>query len=269
MKRLALGALALGFAMGTAASAFACDKDKAGCDKSAATASAKGCHGKAATAAAGGDVVDAGVARVMEMMPKMAYKVGDLETPCCYTAKAKAEESNQPIAYIVAGESYTNRAEAMDKLAELITAELQNITQVAYVVDGEIVHCPKAAAETAAAKNVESRALLAGVEFDSAEDAQAVATQLTEKMKEHRAAQASAGGCSKSAASSGCSKGAAETAAAKSGCCGKSKEAAPAETAQAEVSGAQVAEADETPALAHAKRMVREIVEFVATHRAS
>jgi hypothetical protein len=98
----------------------------------------------------------------------------------------------------------------MDKLAELITAELPKVTQVAHVVGDEVLHCPNSAAKLAADKKIEAKVMLAGVEFDDAAKAQVVADKLAAKMKESH-------GCSKAFAAGGCDK-AAKTAGHEGGC---------------------------------------------------
>jgi hypothetical protein len=281
-----------------AASVWACDKDKAGgCTKSATVASAEAkapCHGQASE-----EAVDAAMARVFESMPKLVYRIGDAETICDRIAESMSADTKQPIVYVVAGETFNSRQEAMNKLAERINEKLDSVTHVAYLVGDETVQCPKAAAAAAEAKHAKAQPVLAGVKFDCPDHAQAVAAQLEAKMKEFRATTASAkattGGCAKSGCSKGgCSKAAAAGATASTGGCSKAKEAgatastggcSKAKEAGAVATGgcskskdAATASADskccklgcgvavspeDTPALANAKQMVRQVVEFV------
>lgn len=315
MKRFAICVLALVFAVG-ASTAFACDKAKsasacgqsaslaaakAGCTKGAAdTASAKeGCAKDCAKTCNKADYcVDASLARAMAMLPHMTYKVGDMTTDCCKTATAKAEESNEPIVYLVGDKSFTCKQSAMKALAGEMESHFATLAKVSPIVDGQPMHCSKMAAEAAATKNTQVKYCVAGVNFDCPKEAEAVAAKLASKMEDFRASCSKSGcakaqtasneaGCSKAAqagcaktagakeksgcskgaetaaAKSGCSKGA-ETASAKSGCpksCSKSKEEA--QTASAEES------TDESPELVQAKAVVRQMVEFVSAQRAS
>lgn len=327
MKRFGTGMLAAVFAVTVAQAALACDKDakeaKGGCSKAAAAMTA--------AATPSDSVVDQGVEQVMASLPKMTYRVGALDTPCAKTAHEAAEKSGEPIQYVVAGEAYGCRQTAMNKLAEQIQSELPHLATVKHVVDGESMNCPKSAAKLASEHNSTVQHMVAGVQFDCPNHAQQVADRLAAKLaSSHGCAKAFAEGCAKdgvsvAAAKSGCcskSKGAeAKTAAAeggemksgccnkakeaaataaaksggcphaaaaaeaktasategatevKSGCCAKSKAAAEAKTAAAEPKAeeaAQTADAgEETPQLANAKLLVREIVEFVAASRNS
>lgn len=283
--RLGLGTVAVMSMF--AASVWACDKDKAGgCAKSASVASAEAkdaktpCQGQSSE-----EAVNAAMARVFEGMPKLVYRIGDAETICDRVAESMSADTKQPIVYVVEGETFTTREAAMDKLAEKINSKLDNVTHVAYLVGDETLQCPKAAAAAAEAKHAQAKPVLAGVSFDCPDHAQAVATQLEAKMNEFRATTASAkattGGCSKGGCSKGgCSKAAAAGATASTGgCskagatastggCSKSKDATAA-TASGESKaccklGCGVAASPEdTPSLANAKQMVRQVVEFV------
>lgn len=177
------------------------------------------------------DVVEVGVARVMKQLPQMTYKVGDMETPCGYTAASQAKASGASVAYLVEGSSYDCKVSAMNKLAELMKAELASAATVAPSVAGSCYHCPMAAAAMAKQNNTEVKYMVAGIEFDSPEKARTVADQLAAKMKEFGATTASATApcsktstapCSKTAGSSApCNKSAqvASASAKSKGCC--------------------------------------------------
>lgn len=169
------------------------------------------------------DIVETGVARVMDQLPQMTYKVGDMETRCGYTAASKAKETGSSVSYLVAGSSYNCKVTAMNKLAEAMEAELASTASVAPSVAGSCYHCPTAAAAVAKQKNTQVKYMVAGIEFDSKQEAQAVADKLAGKMKEFGAMTASAKApCSKSAGSSApCTKSAGSTAP-----CSKSAEVA-------------------------------------------
>lgn len=224
MKRASTLVLATLFMAGMTQAVLAglgCGKDKAGCTK--------GAEASVASAQAG-DVVEQGFALVMESLPRMTYRVGDLETPCCKTAREASAKSNTPIQYVVAGETYSCRKTAMDKLAEQIQAETPNLAKVVHVVDGEVLTCEKSAAKLAAERHATVKHMVAGVSFDCPHHAQQVADKLAAKLaSSHGCAKAFAEGCSKpcatAAGKSGCDKGAA-TASAKTGGCSKGADAA-------------------------------------------
>jgi hypothetical protein len=287
--------------------AWACDKDKAGATATVASGEAKG--GCCKKAQQSGDTVDAAVNRVVAELPKMTYRVGEFETNCPHAAQAKSEETKTPVSYVVAGETFGCKVAATNKLAELWNAKLPEVTQVAYRVNDETMHCPKAAAAAAEAKHAKVQPVVAGVDFDCPEKAQAVADRLAAKMKEFGATTASAsageaktGGCGKHAeeaktasaeattksevttVKAGCCKGKAAAAAAagqtaSTGGCGKHAEEA--KTASAEVAAktegatkagcckgnCMMADGEDTPAMASAKKMVRQVVEFVVAQQ--
>ena len=257
------------------------------------------------------------MARAMAMLPHMSYKVGDTTTECCKTAHAKAEASNEPIVYLVGDKSFHCKDSAMKALAAEIESHYASLAKVSPVVDGEMMHCSKMAAQAAAAKNTKVKYCVAGVNFDCPKEAEAVAAKLASKMNEFRgscaktcdkAKTASAeGGCAKTcdkakaaSAKADCSKSCdkAETASAKADCaktCDKAKTALDdakagcaktcdkAETASSKAGcpksctksadEAQTASADEvdadSPELAQAKAVVRQMVEFVSSQRTS
>ncbi|HRX86001.1 MAG TPA: hypothetical protein P5572_13360 [Phycisphaerae bacterium] len=293
MKRIGTGLLAAVFAVAMAQAAFACDKEaKGGCSKMM--------EAKVAAATSENGAVDQSVEQVMASLPKMTYRVGSMDTPCPNAARAAAEKTGEPIQYVVNGEAYSCHKTAMNKLAEQIQAELPQLAKVTHVVDGESLGCPKAAAKLAADHHSTVKHMVAGVSFDCPNQAQQVADSLAAKLaSSHGCAKAFAEGCAKDGvAMGGCHKAAeakAMTASAtehKSGCCGK--KSAEAKVASAEKTGgcskskeaaAQTASADqqddsaqtetadasaeETPQLANAKLLVREIVEYVAASRNS
>lgn len=246
MKRVGIGSFAAVFAFGFALSAYACDKEKSGCGKAATLAAAKVTAEaeKAGGCSKGGKAEEAAVARAMKMLPQMTYKVGDLETPCCYTAKKASEASGSAILYMVGDDGYSCKKTAMDKLAEKMKADMPKLAQVVSSVDGEQVHCFIQASAIASEKNTKVKYLLAGVEFDCRDSAGAVAAKVTEKLKAEgiacdgkavtasaycsKTSDASCCATAKTASASGCGSKEkdAKTASASDGCCPKSKAAA-------------------------------------------
>ncbi len=301
MKRIGITVLAAAFVMGMTASALAgpgCGKAKSGCGKAkaqATVASADGGCGHKAKDGQSNDVIEAGVARVMSSMPHMTYKVGDMETRCCATAKKAADESGNAVQYVVDGKTYTCKQTAQAELAELMRAELPKVVRVAHVVDGEQVNCPMTAAKLASDKHTKVKHMVAGVEFDCDKQAQTVADRLAAKLKDcHGCPKAFAGDCgsAKTASADGAKKGdcakecdKAKTAAAdgaKKGDCAKECDKARTASADGAKKGdcakdcakaqqTQTADAgmDETPELANAKLLVREIVEYAAAAKSS
>jgi hypothetical protein len=226
--------LAAVFAVGMAHSAVAgpgCSKSKAG-----------GCAKGAAATASAVEVspLDSAVTEVMSSLPRMTYKVGDVETPCCKTAHEAAAKSEAPIQYVVAGETFASRESAMDRLAEEIQQELPKLARVSHVVDGEAIGCAQSAAKLASDKNTQVKHTLAGVAFDCPQHAQTVADRLATKLEQSNGcAKAFAGDCDKAATASdksGCCSKSAGTASAKTGGCSKSAEKS-AETVSAKSGG--------------------------------
>jgi hypothetical protein len=236
MKRFGMGVLAAGLVLSLAVPVLA----GPGCSKSKVRTTTMNELGSQPVADAA--LIDAAVERVMASMPRMTYQVGDMATPCAQTAAAKAAKSGAPMHYVVAGDTFACREKAMDRLAELMQAELPKMARVAHVVDGESMTCARSAAKLASDKGCGVKHMVAGVEFGCAKSAKTVADRLTAKLAESKGCAktfaakalgtASSGCCAKSAktasADSGCSKSkAAKTAAAKSdGCCNKAKTAA-------------------------------------------
>ena len=139
------------------------DKSPCGAAKSAALAGAKGHCGRDRVAAR------------LASMPKMTYKVGNLETCCKKTAKAKAQESGETIHYVVEGEAYTDYARAVESLTAVLDAKANEMRQVSYVAGGKCVHCPTAAAKLAKQGGTTVKYRVAGIDFDTKEQAEAAA----------------------------------------------------------------------------------------------
>ncbi len=58
------------------------------------------------------------VAAAMEQMPKMTYKVGEESTCCSASAEKLAEETDNPVLFVVEEKEYTDKMEAMTSLAD-------------------------------------------------------------------------------------------------------------------------------------------------------
>lgn len=208
-----------------AAPVFACDKDKA------AHAKASGCQGKevhAQTAAAKGGChgrADSLAAKVMEKLPAMTYRVGDFTTPCPQTANEKAGADGK-VQYVVDGKAYDCKGDATKALAALLEKEAGEMMTVRYAVGDETYGCPMSAKDAAAQKNTQVSYRLAGLSFNSQDEANRVAKVVSEavaKLAQSEGAPAKAGcGASaeamKASATGGCSKAKAETASATGGC---------------------------------------------------
>ncbi len=274
MKRLSVCVLAVVLAVGVS-SAFACDKAKTDTGKTASVASAKsGCSKDCSKA---DSCVTASLARVWATLPQMTYKVGDFETNCPHTAKAKSEETSQPVQYVVDGQTYDSPKTAQNKLAGLIEANLDRLTKVYPTVDGETMRCSETAAKVASEKSVPVKYTVAGVQFDCPQKAQAAADKLTAKLASFRTGDEVASGNAMTAsnkagcAKSGCSKSAeAKTASAdKSGCDKPCNKAAEGESSTVTAKADTAGEEEYTPELARAREIVRRVVEFVASERTS
>jgi hypothetical protein len=97
------------------------------------------------------------VAAAMSKLPKMAYKIGDETTSCSHSAAKLAEESGEPMVFVVAEKEYTDQAEAMTALAEVTegfvnefvtpsTCHVSGTTSLA----GQKIGCSETAAKMAA-----------------------------------------------------------------------------------------------------------------------
>jgi hypothetical protein len=199
--------------------AVACDKDaaKTACGKRAATP---------------------------EVATSVAYRVGDIETPCAKTAAAVAERDGLKVAYVAAGESFATEHEAKAALAKKIETAVAEMLQVRYAVDGECVNCPMTAAALAKKTGKPLKYLAVGHEFDSIGDAQTAITQAKAVLASHgssdccasgksatlaKAAEGGNSSCCSSAktavASSSCSSGAKATVASAGSSCTKDAKA--------------------------------------------
>ncbi|GAG41018.1 unnamed protein product, partial [marine sediment metagenome] len=153
--------LAVAVALVLAASAHACDE----VGQTTAAKTAK-CGRSAPSVAGQSDGHQDAVAKVMAGLPRMTYKVGDLETPCFKTAVAKAGDESK-VKYVVDGKTYDCKGGATGELASLLEKEADRMMTVQYAVGDKCVPCPKAAASLAkeAGDNVTYR--LAGLDFEA------------------------------------------------------------------------------------------------------
>lgn len=165
-------AVAVGLVLATCAYAF----DEVGQTDAAKTAK----YGKTAPSAAGHSGCSRGdVAEVMAGLPQMTYKVGDLETPCFKTAVAEAGDESK-VKYVVDGKTYDCKERGTFELASLLEEEADNMMTVQYVVGDKSVYCPMAAKSLAEASGGEIAYRLAGMDFDSKDQAEAAAVAVRE-----------------------------------------------------------------------------------------
>ena len=170
---------------------------------------------KTAQVAADKSLNQEAVGKIMAALPKMTYKVGEFETCCLKTATAKAGEEST-VEYVVDGKSYGCRAEATAVLASLLEQEAETMMAVQYAVGDKSVHCPMAAKSLAKANGGKIAYRLAGMDFDSKDQADAAAEAVREAV-----AKLAGGSETASADKPGCKPGCgakAETVAGKSGC---------------------------------------------------
>jgi hypothetical protein len=120
------------------------------------------------------------LAKVMEGLPAMKFKVGDAELQCPTAAAAKAEETKSSITYVVGDKTYADRKEADAKLAELVDAEVAKLASVQYVAAGQCYSSPKTAAKAAEDKGEKLVYQVAGFSFDSQEKADKAAKVVAE-----------------------------------------------------------------------------------------
>ena len=170
---------------------------------------------KTAQAAADKSLNEEAVGKIMTALPKMTYKVGEFETGCFKTATAKAGEESK-VEYVVDGKSYGCRAEATTALTSLLEQEAEEMMTVQYAVGDTCVHCPMAAKSLAEANGGKIAYRLAGMDFDSKDNADAAAEAVREAV-----AKLASGSETAAADKPGCKPGCgakAATVAGKSGC---------------------------------------------------
>lgn len=223
MKNLNMVAALAAFGM-IVGSAWACDKDaKLAAEKQAVAAGPAGC---CKTAAAGR------VEQIMQRLPHMTYKVGDFVTACPEAASTKAGTDGK-IQYLVAGEAYDCKAEALTELGVLLEGEAKKMAQVVYAVGEETYCCPMTAGQMAKSKSVSMTYRVAGVDFDSQDKATAAFKLVSVVMEPgsvqsqtQPAGQQASPGCAKSCAKGAAAASAAGAEAVKPGCGSTTKVAA-------------------------------------------
>ncbi len=156
------------------------------------------------------------VAGVLEQLPKLTYRAGELETPCFKTALAKAGDQDK-LQYVVAGKTYQCRGEATAALASLLEQEAEKLMTVRPVVGDEYVHCPTMAKARAAELGTKVAYRLAGLSFETEQEAESTAGIVREAIAKMAAGKSGKDkpGCCPKAGKSGCGKGKAQTVAAK------------------------------------------------------
>ena len=85
-------------------------------------------------------------------IPRMSYQVGDQKLSCPKSAVKLAKEKNLPIQYVVAGKTYTDKAEALAAHAAQLEKYYNELLTVRYAVGDQCVACPNAAAQIAKEK---------------------------------------------------------------------------------------------------------------------
>lgn len=166
MKRVF--ALSAVLAIGFASAVYACDKEVA-----AAVAKAKGgCCPKALNQA---------VAKVMDTLPAMQYRVGDMTTPCVKTATAKADSAH-PIKYVVGDETFGTEGEAVAALAAKLEKMATDMSEIHFAVGNQVYHCPMSA-KAACKDGQQVKYQLAGFEFDSMDKAEAALKKMQAYME--------------------------------------------------------------------------------------
>jgi hypothetical protein len=124
---------------------------------------------------------DKAVAGVMNAMPSMTYRVGEMDTPCFKSATAKAGKDGK-VQYLVAGKAYDAETEATVALAGLLEKEIENLQVVQLSVGGKSYGCSMSA--KAALKDGEKmKYRLAGFDFATKEQAEKAQKIINCKLK--------------------------------------------------------------------------------------
>lgn len=118
--------------------------------------------------------------------PKLQYKVAG-ETLCCpQNAEILAKAKNEQVRFVVAGQEYCDKGEAMQTLAKLLNERLEQMTTVSYIVDDQAVQCGVSAAQMAKANGTDVRYRVATFVFTDkaqAEQAAQLARDAVAKVK--------------------------------------------------------------------------------------
>jgi len=118
--------------------------------------------------------------------PKLQYAVAG-ETLCCpRNAELLAKALETDVKYVVAGQTYSDRNEALATLAKLLNERLDEMTHVAYVVGDQTMQCGVSAAKMAKADGTDVRYRVASFVFEDksqAEQAAQLAREAAENVK--------------------------------------------------------------------------------------
>jgi len=149
----------------TGGSAASAGQEKGGC-----------CAGMKAAVAKADDTKKAGCTaacdKAMSDLPRISYRVGDLETPCNMTADAASREKQIPVRFVVGQEVFDDCGPAAARLATLLEERLPNMaaieTVTAQAAPGGCPFSEKASGETG-----KTSYRVAGVTFATLSEAEA------------------------------------------------------------------------------------------------
>lgn len=215
--------------------AFMGDGDGCGGKKAADTAG--GCSKSATKVNLAGDegATKAGCSapcdKAMSELPQLTYRVGELDTPCMKTADQTSREKNQPVKFVVNGESFDDCGPAAVKLASLLESRIPTMGEIVVVNESapSASGCPHSG-KTVAQGEPKTAYKVAGVSFASMKEAEAAQVNVRAALANFTTAGNTHGataGCAHAAemtnkATCGGAKTASDTAAGEpAGCCMK------------------------------------------------
>lgn len=135
------------------------------------------------------------VAAAMQDMPKITYKVGDFETCCAETAKAKAQHGIKMV-YVVGDKTFDREFDALANLTEQLEARMQDMQTLQFAAGGKTFHCPVSA--KAACHNGEKvKYQVAGMKFETREKAEEALEQIKLVLTTKTASAKTKSGCNK------------------------------------------------------------------------
>ncbi|NOT02761.1 MAG: hypothetical protein HOP29_19330 [Phycisphaerales bacterium] len=151
--------------------------DKAGCNKPC---------GKSVTVASSSDESGCPIGRkvqaVLASLPVMKYRVGDKVTDCDKHAEQLTAETSKPIEFLVGEQAFTDRGEAVVKLASAIETQAEEMKTVQFVAGGSCMKCPMTARKVASDSKTTVTYRVGGVDFETREAADKAVEAVTAKL---------------------------------------------------------------------------------------
>lgn len=139
-------------------------------------------HGQAASAAAAksGCCSKSKGNALLASMPHLKYRVGSETVECPHAAGEMAKKNGGQIEYLAGDKAFASKGEALATLASMLETQAKELSEVAYVVGENSVHCPMTAKKMAEESKAQITYRVGGVNFDSREKAEKTAQLVKE-----------------------------------------------------------------------------------------